>query len=127
MNRNVVDDWEHRVNDMARAAEDRQQPGRDRRVNRDALRVAAQELLCVFEHDRKAARRLQITGAGDDRDDRQHDGDWRRARLITEGKYINDETDTTDNWQTQTAVTYTDNQARQQDTDTKYQDKLPFL
>ena len=127
MNSNIIDDREHRVDDMARAAEDGQQPCRDRRVNRDTLRVAAQELLCVFEHDRETARRLQIACAGDDRDDRQHDGDWRRARLITKGEDINDKTDATDDWQTQTSVAYADNKACQQDTDTKYQDKLSFL
>ena len=69
---------------MARAAEDGEEPGRERREDGDLLRVAAQELLRVFQHDGEAAGCLQEARAGDDREDGQHDIDRRRARLILE-------------------------------------------
>ena len=81
---------------MTRAAEDREEPGRQRSEDRDLLRVVAQELLCILEHDREAARRLQEAGAGDDREDREHDADRRRARLVVENKRVQRKTDAAD-------------------------------
>ena len=51
----IVDNRKHRVDDMPRAAEHGQKPRRDRCKDRDLLRVVAQELLRVLEHDREAA------------------------------------------------------------------------
>ena len=114
---------------MARAAEDREEPRRQRSEDRDLLRVVAQELLCVLEHDRETARRLQEAGAGDDRKDREHDADWRRARLIAKDECEDDETDAADDSQTNTAVAHAKYKAGQQYDETKqhFQVKLPFL
>ena len=81
---------------MARAAENREEPGRQRSEDRDLLRVVAQEALCVLEHDREAARRLQEACAGDDREDREHDADRRRAGLIAKDECEDDEADAAD-------------------------------
>ena len=114
---------------MTRAAEDREEPGRQRSEDRDLLRVVAQELLCILEHDREAARRLQEAGAGDDREDREHDADRRRAGLIAKDECEDDEADAADDSQTNTAVTHAKDKAGQQYDETKqhFQVKLPFL
>ena len=115
----VVNDREHRVDDMARAAEDGQEPRRQRRENRDLLRIAAQERFRVLQHDRQAARRLEEACAGDDREDGEHDVDWRRARLVTKNERENDEADAADDGEADAPVAHADKQARQEHEETE--------
>ncbi len=104
LDRHVVDDGEHRVDDMPRAAEHRQKPRRDGCEDRDLLRVVAQELLRVLEHDRESARSLQKARACNDRKDRQHDGDRRHARLIAEDEGVDGKSDAADDGKPDAAV-----------------------
>ena len=79
------------------------------------LRIVAQELLCILEHDRESARCLQEARARHHREDDEHDIDRRLARLIAEAKRVDHEAEATDHRKTKTAVPHTDNQADQQD------------
>ena len=104
---------------MARAAEDGEEPGRERREDRDLLRVAAQELLRVFQHDGEAAGCLQEARAGDDREDGQHDIDRRHARLILEYEREDYEADAADDGQADAPVADADEQTGQEDKEPK--------
>lgn len=96
LDRNIINDREHGIHDMARAAEDGQEPGRHRSQNRDVLRIVAQEFFRILQHDRQPAGRLQEACAGDDRQNGQHDADRRRARLVVENKRVQRKTDAAD-------------------------------
>ena len=104
---------------MARAAEDGQEPRRERCENRDLLRIAAQERFRVLQHDRQAARRLEEACAGDDREDREHDVDRRRARLVTKNEREDDEADAADDGEADAPVAHADEQARQEHEETE--------
>lgn len=96
LDRNIINDREHGVHNMTRAAEDSQEPGRHRRQDRDMFRVVAQEFFRILQHDRQPAGRLQEARAGDDRQNGQHDADRRRARLVVENKRVQRKTDAAD-------------------------------
>ena len=96
LDRNIINDREHGVHDMTRAAEDSQEPGRHRSQDRDVLRIVAQEFFRILQHDRQPAGRLQEACAGDDRQNGQHDADRRRARLVVENKRVQRKTDAAD-------------------------------
>ena len=100
----VIDDGEHRVDDVPRAAEHRQEPRRDGCEDRDLLRVVAQKPLCVLEHDREATRSLQKARACDNRENRQHDGDRRHTRLIAEDEGVDGKSDAADDGKPDAAV-----------------------
>lgn len=96
LDRNIINNREHGIHDMARAAEDGQEPGRHRSQNRDVLRIVAQEFFRILQHDRQPAGRLQEARASDDRQNGQHDADRRRARLVVENKRVQGKTDAAD-------------------------------
>lgn len=96
LDRNIINNREHGIHDMARAAENGQKPGRHRSQNRDVLRIVAQEFFRILQHDRQPAGRLQEARAGDDRQNGQHDADRRRARLVVENKRVQRKTDAAD-------------------------------
>ena len=104
---------------MPCAAENGQKPGRQRRKNRNVLRIAAKKLLCILQHDSETTRRLQEARAGDDRKDDEHDVDRRFARLIAKDKGKDDEADTADSSKTETAMSYTNQKTEDQNDETQ--------
>ena len=115
LDRDIIDDREHRVDDMARTAEHREKPRRQRCENRDMLRIVAEELLRVLQHDRKAARCLQEAGTGHNRKDDEHDIDRRLARLIAEDERVDHKAEAADDREPKPPVPHTDNQADEKD------------
>ena len=94
------------------------------------LRVVAQELLRILQHDGETARSLQEARAGDHREDDQHDIDRRFSRLIAEDKRVDHEAEATDHRQPKSAVPYTDNQTDKEDYKAQqhfYENNSPIL
>ena len=79
------------------------------------LRIVAQELLRILQHDREAARRLQEARTGHNRKDDEHDIDRRLSRLIAEDKRVDHKAETTDDREPKAPVPHADNQADEED------------
>ena len=110
LDRHVIDDGKHRVDNVPRAAEHRQKPRRDGCEDRDLLRVVAQKPLRVLEHDREAARSLQKARACDNCENRQHDGDRRHAWLVAEDEGVDCKSDAADDSKPDATVMHTKEQ-----------------
>ena len=104
LDRDVVDDRQHRVDDVAGTAEHRQAAGRERREDRDEPRIAPQQALGDLQQHVEPAGRLQRRRGRDDGDDGQHHVDRGLAGFEPEDVDHRDQADAAE--QTQRDATF---------------------
>jgi len=122
LDRDVVDDWEHRVDHVAGAAQQREGPGGERRQEGDVFRVSPQDLLGELHHDVKAARTLQHGRAPDHRQNCQHDADRWFTRGQPEDEDEDEQANAEDEPEPDASIVGAEKQAREDDDDLERED-----